>query len=195
MREGLPTDGYSGHGGELLGDLWKTHNYVALPVNRALWDNSETPELREAVLARLAQERCRTQAQHFPTRVLGCGGRDYGDYARVCQVLDIIQPRFVIHGAARGADSLVDRYAQEHGIPQQAYPALWNAHGGQDDPLPCSDQCKQSGTCRAAGFRRNLQMLKRGVPTLVVAFPGGRGTDHMMTSARAAHVHVVKIQN
>jgi hypothetical protein len=36
-------------------------------------------------------------------------------------------------------------------------------------------------------------MLTEGKPELVVAFPGGRGTAHMMRIAREAGVEVVEV--
>jgi hypothetical protein len=40
---------------------------------------------------------------------------------------------------------------------------------------------------------RNQQMLDEGRPTLVVAFPGGRGTADMMRRARVAGIEVIEI--
>jgi hypothetical protein len=81
----------------------------------------------------------------------------------------------LIHGAAKGADSLADRWARLNGVPVTQYPAKWNEHG------------------RAAGPRRNEQMLKEGKPDLVIAFEGGRGTAHMVRIAREAGVDVMEI--
>ena len=47
---------------------------------------------------------------------------------------------------------------------------------------------------RAAGPIRNQQMLDEGRPTLVVAFPDGRGTADMVRRARSAGVEVIEVK-
>lgn len=112
-------------------------------------------------------------------RVLVCGGRDYNDYDRVEDVLNTIWRADgdyeIIHGCARGADSLADRYALQYNVLAHPYPAKWDEHG------------------RAAGPIRNQQMLDEGKPDLVVAFPGGRGTEHMIKIAQDAGIEVMKV--
>ena len=95
-------------------------------------------------------------------RVLVCGGRNYSNYKRVAEFLASIEPTVVIHGGARGADSLAGRWARENNVKEEVYPAKWNLYG------------------RAAGPIRNRQMLEESKPDLVVAFPGGSGTAHMI---------------
>lgn len=115
-----------------------------------------------------------------PICVLVCGGRDFDDYPLLDRWLTNINGdhKFgvLIHGAARGADSLADRWARSNGVPVHQYPAQWGVHG------------------RAAGPRRNEQMLADGKPDLVVAFKGGRGTAHMVRIAKEAGVQVMEIQ-
>lgn len=47
---------------------------------------------------------------------------------------------------------------------------------------------------RAAGPMRNKQMLEEGKPDLVVAFPGGAGTENMVKQAKAAGIRVLRIE-
>ena len=98
-------------------------------------------------------------------KVLVCGGRDYNDRETVQRTLDRIKPAEIIHGAARGADTLAGEYARDRDIPCRRFPADWQRHG------------------RSAGFLRNRQMLDEGKPDLVVAFPGGPGTRNMVNTA------------
>lgn len=110
-------------------------------------------------------------------RVLVAGGRDYANYARVAVELDelvnrIGKPVTVIHGGARGADTLAGRWAQEHGYACEVYRADWEAHG------------------KAAGPLRNQRMIDEGKPNFMVAFPGGRGTADMVRRAVAAGLKV-----
>ncbi len=112
-------------------------------------------------------------------RVLVCGGRDYGDKAALFKTLDAydaVNPiDCVIHGAARGADTLAGEWASERAICCDEYPANWDRDG------------------KAAGPIRNRLMLTDGKPDLVIAFPGGRGTANMMQQAKAAGVAVREI--
>lgn len=108
-------------------------------------------------------------------KVLVCGGRDYSDIHRMYSVLDDLDMSEIISGHATGADQMAEMYADERGIDATIFPAEWNKHG------------------KAAGFIRNKQMLEEGQPDLVVAFPGGRGTQMMMDIARKAGISVLEV--
>jgi len=107
-------------------------------------------------------------------RVLVCGSRHFNDYELLEDVLKQYDIRRIIHGAARGADSMAARYGEEHGITVEAYPANWAEHGG------------------AAGPIRNVAMLKGGNPDMVVAFlaPNSKGTKHMIEISQKAGIPV-----
>ena len=109
-------------------------------------------------------------------KLLVCGGRDYTDRAALCAALDRVHARrgieLIIHGAARGADTLAAEWAKVRGIPSRPFPALWDVDG------------------KAAGFIRNQRMLDCGKPDGLAAFPGGRGTADMINRARSAGVPV-----
>ena len=112
---------------------------------------------------------------------LVCGGRDFTNAHLMNEVLDGIHAAtiisLVIHGGARGTDTLAGTWALWHGVDVQCYPAEWEVYG------------------RAAGFVRNQYMLDVSLPDLVVAFPGGRGTADMVRRARASGVPVVFVGN
>lgn len=108
-------------------------------------------------------------------RLLVCGGRDYAEKDFLYGVLDgwMFRPiTVIIHGAARGADSLAGQWARDRGIEENAFPADWKKHG------------------KSAGPIRNQRMLVEGRPDMVCAFPGGRGTCHMKEMASKAKVVV-----
>ncbi len=113
---------------------------------------------------------------------LVCGGRDYLDYEHVCEVLDSFENSVggkitsIVHGAARGADTLAARWATARNIPARAFPANWELHG------------------LSAGHVRNTDMLLLGKPDVVIAFPGGKGTADMVQQAQRAKVSVVRIR-
>ena len=101
-----------------------------------------------------------------------CGGRKYGDRTTLFRTLDEISPTEVVHGGASGADRIAGYWAELRGVPCTVYPAEWGRYG------------------RKAGPIRNLHMLKDSQPDMVVAFPGGRGTAHMIATARSHGVPV-----
>jgi len=110
-------------------------------------------------------------------RVLICGGRNYGNARHVSSVLTEMHEfhgiDVVIHGGATGADALGAAWAKEnHGVRIIEFKADWKKHG------------------RAAGPIRNRQMLQDGLPDIVLAFDGGRGTANMIKQARAFGVRV-----
>lgn len=108
-------------------------------------------------------------------RILVCGGRDFADYDFLADALDWYAPDVVIHGAAKGADSLAHRWAQNRCVTVESYPADWRKNG------------------KAAGPIRNVRMLAEGRPDVVLAFPGGNGTAHMCKIARAKGVQVIEL--
>ena len=112
-------------------------------------------------------------------RVLVCGGRDYTDEDKVFEVLDTVhQGEFIstiLHGAAKGADTLANRWALINKVYIESYPADWSLG-------------------KKAGPIRNKQMLEDGEPDLVVAFPGGKGTANMVKLAQEAGVEVMEIK-
>lgn len=139
-------------------------------------------------------------------RILVCGGRDFGNVpdpdhelhavkhaqARfVMETLDRIAEEFsvnydpydnwlpadivIISGMAKGADTCAVDWAVINWCHVEEYRAEWDKYG------------------KRAGYIRNQQMLDEGEPDLVVAFPGGRGTEMMKDIARKAGVPVREI--
>lgn len=91
-----------------------------------------------------------------------------GDLIRLFDVETIIE------GCARGADRMAEEFAASHNIPISHFPAEWNKYG---DP---------------AGAIRNRQMLREGLPGMVVAFHRqfnqSKGTWDMVDIARKAGI-------
>lgn len=114
-------------------------------------------------------------------KLLVCGGREYGDKEHLHEFLDALieyegnqhAGLLIIHGDARGADRLAHGWAVERGYQPVRVPALWDTHGNR------------------AGAIRNANMLLLD-PQLVVAFPGGAGTAHMVRIAKAKKIKVVE---
>ena len=104
--------------------------------------------------------------------VLICGGRNYANSKAVFDALDSLKPDTVVDGGATGADALAEAWARTHNVRNWIIEANWRKHG------------------RSAGPKRNQAMLEMTHPDLVIAFPGGAGTDDMVRRAQAAGVEV-----
>lgn len=98
-----------------------------------------------------------------------------------CAIYQI--PDTIIHGAARGADTLASRWVRETNsmrnhdpvITEIEEPAKWKLHG------------------KAAGPIRNKLMLDEHKPDMVLAFQGGKGTASMKELAKLYGIPVVNI--
>jgi hypothetical protein len=109
-------------------------------------------------------------------RLLICGGRDFENLPWAFEKLDAFRRAnavtVVIHGDARGADTIGGKWADTRGIPVEKYPADW------------------ARLRNAAGPARNAQMLREGKPDHVFVLPGGRGTANMVIQAKEAGVPI-----
>ena len=105
------------------------------------------------------------------------GGRNYADREAVFRALDSLNDPiidWVVHGFAKGADSLAREWAISRGVNHKGYPADWRVHGPKAGPL------------------RNKQMLKESNPTLLVWFPGGPGTKNCVATAERMGILVLR---
>lgn len=112
-------------------------------------------------------------------KILVCGGREYKDRDYMFKYLDNLLETWddfiLVSGMARGADRLSVKWAEQNNITVEPYPANWDKHG------------------KAAGPIRNRQMLKEAKPDIVVAFPGGDGTNDMVEIAtKTKNVKVIQ---
>lgn len=124
-------------------------------------------------------ERLREEYQQQPWRVLICGDRDWDDENLIRQAIftRLAPGDVVIHGAARGADSMAGAIAREFGLKVEMFPAQWDRHG------------------RAAGPIRNQQMLDEGKPDEIWAFHWdlsvSKGTRDMAIRGLKARFRVI----
>lgn len=130
----------------------------------------------------------------YKPKMLVCGGRDFTDKLLLFSRLDEVclarnwiiadDPEApesnwlasvtLIHGGAKGADLLADAWAVNNWCSIIQMKADWKTHG------------------KAAGPLRNHLMLKEK-PDLVIAFPGGKGTAHMVKIAKQEGIEVMEI--
>ena len=111
-------------------------------------------------------------------RILICGDRNYQDWIKVQEYLDTIsRTTIIIHGGARGADSLAGNLATSLKMKVIKFPADWDKYG------------------KAAGVLRNQQMLDEGHPDLVVYFhkdiENSKGTRDMLKRATDSGIRTI----
>ncbi len=104
-----------------------------------------------------------------PKRVAVIGSRNFSDFKLLKVYLGrFFYPFVLISGAAKGADSLAERYADVVGLEKKIFPANWDKHG------------------KRAGFLRNKKIVKNC--DVVVAFWDGesKGTKNTIDLAKEA---------
>lgn len=108
--------------------------------------------------------------------LLVCGGRTFGDRDYLRFILDMYLFKHgelvIVHGAANGADLMAEQWAKDREQMYEGYPAEWRKLG------------------KAAGFKRNKDMLYYSRACEVAAFEGGRGTINMVNIAKRENVLV-----
>jgi hypothetical protein len=113
-------------------------------------------------------------------RILVTGSRDWTDEDAISRaVIGWLTEHgwpfpVIVHGGARGADTLAHRFAARWGFVSERHPAGWEQYG------------------RSAGHRRNAEMVALGAD-VCLAFPLGvsPGTRGCMRLAEAAGIQVV----
>jgi hypothetical protein len=112
-------------------------------------------------------------------KILVCGGRDYTNKLRIHEVLsqykNIPNVSF-ISGMARGADLLAWKWCKANNIHCEEVPADWKKYS------------------KKAGSIRNQKMLDMD-PDLVIAFPGGNGTENMKKITRLKKTPLITIDS
>lgn len=110
-------------------------------------------------------------------RIAFTGGRDYRNRQVVYHLLETLRPSLehVAVGDARGLDEIVRMACMNLNVVHTMYVAEWETHG------------------RAAGPIRNKAMLLDGRPDILIAFPGGIGTENCIRQARELAITVMRI--
>lgn len=115
-------------------------------------------------------------------KILVCGDRNWKNMGVIERELKKFPlGTIVIHGNARGADTLGGFVADRLGFKVISFPAKWNIYG------------------RGAGPIRNQQMIDEGKPELVLAFHENlmesRGTMDMVNRAERTGIKVIVIKS
>ncbi len=102
-------------------------------------------------------------------RILVTGSRDWADWNLLNNTLNEVAGNntdlVLIHGACpSGADKMADKWRKYQGVFCEQYPADWKAYG------------------RRAGFLRNAEMIRLGVPDICLAFIKNNSKGATMTA-------------
>lgn len=120
-----------------------------------------------------------------PYRILITGSRNWADQQTIWAALaDTVRPIpadreiVIVHGAARGADTIAHEWACGYGTTIEAHPANWTLNG------------------KRAGFIRNQHMVNLGAD-IVLAFirDNSRGASHTAALAETAGIPVRRYTN
>ena len=73
-------------------------------------------------------------------RLLACGDRDWSDRELLDRTLDFFAYQYLwefvlVHGAARGADSMAGAWADSRGITVDPFPADWDRYRKSAGPI------------------------------------------------------------
>lgn len=121
--------------------------------------------------------------------VIVCGSRHYQKKDSLFAAMDRFHAErpisMLVEGGKRkrdhdgriigGADYWAAMWAKKNKIKHKVCYAQWRKFGN------------------AAGPLRNVEMIARYKPEVVIAFPGGRGTENMIQQARLSKIPVVRM--
>lgn len=112
-------------------------------------------------------------------KVIIAGGRDFENYELLKTKCDHYLKNIskthtiiIVSGAARGADKLGERYAQEKGYEIDSHAANWDLYG------------------KRAGYLRNEEMSKCANALIAFYDNQSKGTGHMIDLARKQNLFV-----
>ena len=114
------------------------------------------------------------------SRVVVAGSRSFDDYDKLAYELDVVlkgkKNITIVSGTARGTDRMGERYAAEHGLSVDQFPADWGAYH------------------KGAGPIRNKEMVQSA--DAVVAFWDGKstGTKNIIDCAMAENLPCIVIK-
>src|SRR5574338_374361 len=116
-------------------------------------------------------------------RIVVTGGRKYSDWVMINDVLEMLAPDEIYVGDATGADSMAYEWAKDREIPVKVFEARWSELGPKAGPI------------------RNIEMLEAALndeayelQLMVVAFPGGKGTNSCAKAAIDRNMIVLRVE-
>jgi hypothetical protein len=97
------------------------------------------------------------------------GSRSFTDYNKLKEILKPYRAKvtLVVSGAARGADSLGEKWAKEYNIQTLIFPADWNTHGKRagfirnEDIIKNCDGCIAFWDGQSSGTKHSLYLCEK----------------------------------
>lgn len=122
----------------------------------------------------------------YDERIIIAGSRIFDDYdfleEKVNAILSANEIRnpLIISGHAKGADTLGEEYAINHGYDLILFPAQWKDENGVFD--------------RAAGIKRNVRMAENATALIAFHRNNSPGTAHIIKYAKSKGLKVKVIE-
>jgi predicted Rossmann fold nucleotide-binding protein DprA/Smf involved in DNA uptake len=114
-------------------------------------------------------------------KVIVTGGRNYGqtedEIIALFNALESLSPTIIIQGGASGADSLAKAWGIAAGLEVITVAADWKTYG------------------KSAGPIRNRKMLTEHTEAIVLATPGGKGTENCIQTARQLNMSIILLKD
>lgn len=133
-------------------------------------------------------------------RILVTGSRTWGSYLSVYNAIrlhaadaDKDSEVTIVHGGARGADTLAGQIARDLGMIEELHEANWDSCG--PDCNRSHKRQRQNGEwyCPRSGFVRNAEMVNLGADVCLAFYKGAsKGTDMCAKLADKAGIPVHK---
>lgn len=121
-------------------------------------------------------------------KVIIAGPRRFFDYDKVVEAIEASTFKIteVVSGAAKGVDSLGERWAKENGVPISQFKPLWN---DIEVPGAIVAENKFGKYNKRAGIDRNVKMAEYA--EALIAIDGDTaGTGHMISTAQEKGLNV-----
>ena len=103
-------------------------------------------------------------------RIIIAGSRSFDNYELLCETLDNYhidsKTDIIVSGGSKGADTLGERYAKEHGIHFKQFLADWDTLG------------------KSAGYIRNKEMGNYATEAIIFWDGESKGSYHMINIMR-----------
>ena len=117
-------------------------------------------------------------------KIIVAGGRNFDSYTLLETALNFYLARLqrnhikiaILSGAARGADTLAEKYALTNGHSLERYPANWDRDG------------------KSAGYKRNTLMSDKADALVAFWDTKSKGTKHMFDTAKQKGLRVRVVQ-
>lgn len=114
-------------------------------------------------------------------RIVVAGSRSFNNYkiakefiSKCLEKEKLTEPIVFLSGGCRGADLLGERYAKEHGIPFEIYPAAWDRYGRAAGPIRSKKMAEAADIIicfwdeKSKGTRNLLEYAERHNKTVYV---------------------------